>query len=343
MPSSLVPLQTTTLRATFSVNQAGQGYLGAFSTPMVLPARWVSLTLAQPEISFGDAVKLTGRVSTRQAGTALTILSRAAAKPEFQQLATLTSGAGGKWTFMTHPKVGTAYQAQYSGASSRVLGVGVHPDVAARIISSGRVWTHVGAGRSLAGRAVQVQQLVEGQWHTIAKARLNRNSEATFPAAKLPGGASTLRIAMSVNQAGTGLPRRLQPHVRLPAVAPGSHTRAGGASSPPARPLEPQSSVRPGRRPGGGVEPPGRAPDVSRTSYSSRLVLILVVDLGADLAGRERRVVHVRVRHARAYGGDELVPVAGGNALGRRARRCPPESTCPRCPRRPSFLPGMPV
>ena len=75
----------------------------------------------------------------------------------------------------------------------------------ARIISGGRVWTHVGAGRSLVGRAVQVQQLVEGQWHTIAKARLNRNSEATFPAAKLPGGTSTLRIAMSVNQAGTGL------------------------------------------------------------------------------------------------------------------------------------------
>jgi hypothetical protein len=205
VPSSLVPLQTTTLRATLSVNQAGQGYLGAFSTPMVLPSRWVSLTLTTPEISFGDGVKLTGRVSTRQAGTALTLLSRAAAKPEFEQLATLTSGAGGRWTFMAHPKVGTAYQAQYSGASSRVLGVGVHPDVSARIISGARVRTHVGAGRSLAGRDVQVQQLVEGQWQTIAKAKLNVSSDAIFPAAKLPGGTSTLRIAMSVNQAGGGL------------------------------------------------------------------------------------------------------------------------------------------
>jgi len=205
VPSSLVPLQTTKLRATFSVNQAGQGYLGAFSTPMTLPARWVSLTLTKPEVSFGDAVMLTGRVSTRQAGTALTILSRAAAKPEFQQLATLTSGTGGKWMLMTHPKIGTVYRAQYSGASSRVLGVGVHPDVSARIISGARVSTHVGAGRSLAGRFVQVQQLTEGQWHTVAKMKLNGRSEATFAAAKLPGGTSTLRIAMSVNQAGTGL------------------------------------------------------------------------------------------------------------------------------------------
>ena len=49
-----------------------------------------------------------------------------------------------------------------------------------------------------------MQQLVEGQWKTVAKMPLNRSNEAIFSAAKLPGGTSTLRIAMSVNQAGTG-------------------------------------------------------------------------------------------------------------------------------------------
>ena len=39
---------------------------------------------------------------------------------------------------------------------------------------------------------------------SVAKAMLNRNSVAVFPAAKLPGGVSTLRVAMSVNQAGAG-------------------------------------------------------------------------------------------------------------------------------------------
>jgi len=204
LPKSLVPLQSSTVRATMSVNQAGQGYLGAFSTPMVLKARWVSLTLSTPEISYGDQVTVAGRVSTRQAGMRLTILARPAATPEFQPLTGLTTGTGGKWTLKTTPKVGTVYQAQFDGAASRILGVGVHPDLKAMQKSHAQVMAQVAAGRSLEGRAVQVQQLVEGQWKTVAKLPLNRDNQATFTAAQLPGGASTLRLAMSVNQAGTG-------------------------------------------------------------------------------------------------------------------------------------------
>ena len=86
-----------------------------------------------------------------------------------------------------------------------MLGVGVHPDAHGCGSSAGRACGRTSArgGRSRAA-TVQVQQLVEGQWQTVAKAKLNRNSEAIFSAAKLPGGTSTLRIAMSVNQAGTG-------------------------------------------------------------------------------------------------------------------------------------------
>jgi hypothetical protein len=204
VPSSLVPPQSSTLRATMSVNQAGQGYLGGFSTPLALPSRWVSLTLSMPEISFGDQVTLTGRVSTRQAGMPLTVLARPAADAEFQPLASLKTGTGGRWTLTTTPKVGTVYQAQFSDATSRILGVGVHPGLTAMPMSRAQVMAHVDAGRSLKGRDVQVQQLVEGQWKTLAKLPLNRDNEATFTAAQLPGGSSTLRLAMSVNQAGTG-------------------------------------------------------------------------------------------------------------------------------------------
>ena len=133
VPSSLVPTQSSTVRATMSVNQAGQGYLGGFSAPLPLSSRWVSLTLSTPEIAFGDAVTLTGRVSTRQAGMGLTVLARPAAQPEFQPLASVTTGTGGKWSLTTIPQVGTVYQAQFNGTTSRILGVGVHPDVRAQV------------------------------------------------------------------------------------------------------------------------------------------------------------------------------------------------------------------
>ena len=147
---------------------------------------------------------LSGLVSPRRAGVSLTILRRGATKPEFQPLATLTTAAGGRWSYRAHPWAGVAYEAQSLGATSRILGVGVHPMVTTRLASRGRIAAHVAAGRSLAGRTVQAQQLVEGQWKTVARVKLNSRSDAVFVPWTLPGGLSTMRIAMSVNQAGTG-------------------------------------------------------------------------------------------------------------------------------------------
>ena len=82
--------------------------------------------------------------------------------------------------------------------------VGVRPAVSLRRIRGARLSTHVGAGKSFAGRFVQLQRLTGGRWVTIRRARLNTASSATFRAGALPHGTSTIRIAMSVNQAGAG-------------------------------------------------------------------------------------------------------------------------------------------
>jgi hypothetical protein len=204
VPVSALPKGTAKLRLAMSVNQAGVGYLGSFSSSTTLPSRWISLSLSKFEVPFGGSVSLSGMVSPKVGGTTLTILARPASKPEFQTLAILKTGAGGHWKFTTSPRIGTTFQAQTGTAASRMLTVGVRPTIHARILSGGRVWAHVGAGKSLRGEDVQVQRLVEGQWQTILKHALNRNNEAVFPVSSLPGGTSTLRIAMSVNQAGAG-------------------------------------------------------------------------------------------------------------------------------------------
>jgi len=204
VPAATVPNGRVTLRLAMSVNQAGVGYLGAFSPPVVNPAHWVSLTLSPPEIVAGQSLTLAGQLSIKQAGVALTILSRPISRPEFQPLATVKSSLGGRWQFRTAPGVGRAYQAQFGTAKSQVVAVGVHPAIGTRILSGGRLWTHAAAGTSFHGSAVQVQRLTEGKWLTIAKLPLNAHSIAVFPAKTLPGGTSTLRIAMSVNQAGPG-------------------------------------------------------------------------------------------------------------------------------------------
>jgi hypothetical protein len=204
VPRAVLPFGKSKLRAAMSVNQAGAGYLGGFSRTTVYPARWVSIALSGPEIVHGESATLAGRISLKQPGMALTIFSRSLAKPEFQQLATVTTGTEGRWSLRTSPKIGTAYQAEFRLAKSPVVAVGVHPAIKARIVSGARLWVHVDAGRSFKGRDVQVQKLTDGTWTTIAKQALNRRSETVFPVSMLPGGTSTLRVAMSVNQAGVG-------------------------------------------------------------------------------------------------------------------------------------------
>jgi hypothetical protein len=51
---------------------------------------------------------------------------------------------------------------------------------------------------------VQLQRLRSGRWITVRRTRLNARSSATIGAGALPRGRSTIRIAMSVNQAGPG-------------------------------------------------------------------------------------------------------------------------------------------
>jgi hypothetical protein len=204
VPAAALPFGASKLRAAMSVNQAGLGYLGSYSTTVALPARWVSAALSRIEIPYGDSIRLAGRTSIKQAGLGLTILARPLAKPEFRRLATVQTGAGGRWSIRLTPKVGTAYQAEFRQAKSHVVAVGIHPTIRTRIVSGARVFVHVVSGRSLGGRDVRIQQLSNGRWVNVAKAKLNRRSQAVVPVTSLPGGVSTLRVTMSVNQVGLG-------------------------------------------------------------------------------------------------------------------------------------------
>jgi hypothetical protein len=73
-----------------------------------------------------------------------------------------------------------------------------------RTLPGKRFATRVLGAHSFAGRTVQLQRhLLSGRWLTIARAHLNGRSAATFHP-KLKHGRWTLRVAISVNQAGGG-------------------------------------------------------------------------------------------------------------------------------------------
>jgi hypothetical protein len=164
----------------------------------------VTLAARARRVVFGHAVMLSGLVPTRRAGETVTVFAAAFGRGSPVALVTVVTGAGGLWRYLARPAIRTSYTASWNGATSRAVVIGVRPAVSFRRIGPARFVTHVVGARSFAGRFVKLQRRnSSGRWVTVKRVRLNRRSAATFHV-RLRQRRSTLRIVMSVNQAGPG-------------------------------------------------------------------------------------------------------------------------------------------
>ncbi len=172
----------------------------------------VTATTSSYKATYGHLVRLSGTISSGQTGVSVTILAQRFGDTGYGAAATVLTGSGGSWSYLAKPTIQTAYEASWSGATSAPVTIGVRPSVTLRVITGARFSTHVGAGSSLAGRFVQLQRLVGDRWQTVKRARLTASSTAIFHAKALPRGRSTIRVALSVNQAGPGYLAGLSRH-----------------------------------------------------------------------------------------------------------------------------------
>ena len=158
----------------------------------------LTLSVNTFKVLYGKPVTLSGRATNGMAGQRVTVWARrAVASPA--KVATVHTRAGGRWSIALRPAIGTSYTAKLGTISSRTLTVGVQPLLRATVLGNGSIRASATAGRAFTGSEVQLQQLQDRHWTTIAKKPLGAHSRATFSA--LPS-ASRLRLAMSVNQAG---------------------------------------------------------------------------------------------------------------------------------------------
>jgi hypothetical protein len=164
----------------------------------------VSLNARARRVVYGRAVMLSGLVPTRRPGETVTLLAQDYGLGSPRVIATVLTGEGGLWRYLTRPTIRTGYTASWNGATSREMVIAVRPAVSFRRVGRARFATRVAAARSFAGRVVKLQRRTRvGSWVTVKRVRLNRRSAATFRV-RLRRGTSRLRVVMSVNQAGPG-------------------------------------------------------------------------------------------------------------------------------------------
>ncbi len=176
-----------------------------YGSDLTFASRGVTIAVGGRAVIFGGRVTLSGAVPSRNAGEQVTVFAQAYGRGSPVSVATILTGSGGVWSYLARPRIGTTYQAGWQGGLSPSVAVGVHPAISLIRTAAGRLSAHVGAGSGFRGRIVQLQRrTAAGKWVTIRRVRLGRTSHGLFKLSLLPRGRSTVRVAMSVNQAGAG-------------------------------------------------------------------------------------------------------------------------------------------
>ena len=163
----------------------------------------VTLAVAARAVTYGGRITLSGVVPTHQAGQQVVIYAQPYGGGSFHSVTTVLSGVGGTWSYIARPQIATAYEAGWKGGVTAPVTIGVHPRLTLTRLPNGHLVVRVLGGGSFAHRLVQLQRQTGGHWKTIRRYRLGPRSKLEFKPG-LPKGRSTLRVALSVNQAGAG-------------------------------------------------------------------------------------------------------------------------------------------
>jgi hypothetical protein len=195
-------IPSSTIRIAMSVNQAGAGYLGTVSHPFRYRAYSLSLVPSGYKVGFGKRLELSGRLANVGAGQTITIYQRQFRRSAPSRLATVRTSPNGTWAVRVKPVVQTSYFARWGRIESPSVRVGVMPLITAHQTANGVITARVLAAVAFSGRLVKLQRLVTGgAWQTVAQKPLNHKSVVVF---RNRVHAGTVRIAMSVNEAGAG-------------------------------------------------------------------------------------------------------------------------------------------
>ena len=163
----------------------------------------VTLGVASPIVIYGQQTTLSGTVNNGQPGETIQVNSQPYGS-SVQQVATLTTGAGGSFTYVITPSIYTTYNVKWKTATSQTVTVQVRPKLTLTRSSKWRFYAKVTATPSFSGRSIYFQKHSQfGQWVTVSKLKLGPLSGRIFNVPHQKG-TTYYRVYMTTNQAGLG-------------------------------------------------------------------------------------------------------------------------------------------
>jgi plastocyanin len=175
------------------------------------PPPSVSIGASTPIAVYGSQIHVAGMISPAAVGDTVAVFAQPFGQASFVKLADVQTTTNGVWDLITSPQLLTAYKATWKGKTSAVINIAVSPRLTLTRVRSWFV-TRAQAAKAFSGRWVYVQRLNRfGDWVSIRKITLNRQSAQRFKLKRLPNGLNRVRVFMGTSQAGTGYFRGASP------------------------------------------------------------------------------------------------------------------------------------
>lgn len=170
----------------------------------------VSIGASTPIAVYGNPIHVSGAISPAAVDDTVSVYAQPAGQASFVKLNDVQTTTNGVWDLITTPQILTAYKATWKGKTSAVINVAVSPRLT---LTRVRSWFVTRAQPAIfSGHWVYVQRLNRfGDWVSIRKITLNRQSAKRFKMRRLPNGLNRLRVFMGTSQAGTGYFRGASP------------------------------------------------------------------------------------------------------------------------------------
>jgi plastocyanin len=166
------------------------------------PATDVTLSSDDSAVLYGDGTTLSGKISGADTSGSVVISSRPVGASA-QQVATVSTDAGGAFSYTVKPAVQTTYTATWKGATSQPVTIRVHPRVTLARYTPSRLYARIFASVSLADHYVLLQRTTGYGWVTVSRLDLGPRSGRIFKAPQLRG-YRTYRVYLTGGQAGPG-------------------------------------------------------------------------------------------------------------------------------------------
>lgn len=168
------------------------------------PAPSVSIGVTPPIVTAGNAVHISGAISPPAVGDGVVIYAQPYPLASFVEIARVQTTTNGLYDFAYTPTILTAYKVAWKGKESAVVRTAISPALSLIRVRSWFV-VRARAAKPFYGRWVYAQRLNRfGQWVSLRKVFLNRQSTQRFKLPTLRRGLSRIRVYMTTNQAGAG-------------------------------------------------------------------------------------------------------------------------------------------